>query len=96
MNGIGTRLTELRKKRGLTQQAVANRAGVTKAVISSYERSLRIPSCNVLIKLADLYGTSTDYILGRTAESNPFFKGLSAEDIRIVTELIDYIKKKNK
>ena len=64
MHTLGIRLRELRKKQGLTQTQVAERLGVSKAVVSSYEVASRCPSYDILIKLATLYNVSTDYLLG--------------------------------
>ena len=63
---MADRLIELREKNHLSQSAVANRLGVTPALISAYEKTERNPSLERLIALADIYHTSTDYILGRT------------------------------
>lgn len=54
MIDLGQRLKDLRKAKGLTQQQVADRVWVTKAMISSYELSTRAPSYEVLIKLSKL------------------------------------------
>ena len=64
MHTLGIRLRELRKKQGLTKTQVAERLGVSKAVVSSYEVASRCPSYDILIKLATLYNVSTDYLLG--------------------------------
>ncbi len=64
MHELGEKLKELRIKHGMTQVQVANRLGVSKAVISSYEVASRYPSYDILKKLATLYGATTDYLLG--------------------------------
>lgn len=61
---LGNRLKALRQKNNLTQSQVAERLGLSKAVVSSYEIASRYPSYEVLVKLAVLYGVSTDYLLG--------------------------------
>lgn len=58
----GWRLKALRKKRGLSQKAVADRLGVDRAAISAYERNIATPRIDVLENLALLYRTSVDYI----------------------------------
>lgn len=57
----GWRLKALRKKRGLSQKAVADRLGVDRAAISAYERNIATPRIDVLENLALLYRTSVDY-----------------------------------
>ena len=61
---FGNRLKELRKQAGLTQQQLANQVGLSKTVISYYELHTRIPSPEVLIKLASVFHVSADYLLG--------------------------------
>ncbi len=45
---------------------VAERLGITNTVLSNYERDYRDPDTSMLSKIADLYDTETDYLLGRT------------------------------
>lgn len=61
---IGERIKELRKKNGGTQEQVADKIGVTKSVVSFYERNNRTPSPEMLVKFAQLYEVSADYLLG--------------------------------
>lgn len=60
------RLYDLRIDSDLTQQQVADYLMCNRQVYSRYERGLREIPVSMLIKLADLYKTSVDYILGRT------------------------------
>ncbi len=60
------RLCDLRTDNDLTQQQVADYLMCNRQVYARYERGLREIPVSMLIKLADLYKTSTDYILGRT------------------------------
>ncbi len=64
------RVKELRKKGGLNQQALADLLGVGQRTYSRYERGENDMSPETLIILADYYGVSVDYILGRTDEPN--------------------------
>ena len=59
------RLYDLRIDNDLTQQQVADYLMCNRQVYARYERGLREIPVSMLIKLADLYKTSTDYILGR-------------------------------
>ncbi len=63
------RLYDLRIDNDLTQQQVADYLLCNRQVYARYERGLREIPVSMLIKLADLYKTSVDYILGRT--NNP-------------------------
>lgn len=60
------RLRELRKKAGLTQAAVGEILGVSIRGYTHYENGDRDMSPEVLIALADYYGVTVDYLLGRT------------------------------
>lgn len=68
------RLRDLREDRDLNQKALADQLQVHQTTYSDYELGkLNIP-INVLHKLADYYNTSIDYLLGRTAEKQPYPK----------------------
>ncbi|MEE0858157.1 MAG: helix-turn-helix domain-containing protein [Acutalibacteraceae bacterium] len=93
MVDIGKRLKDLRKEYGLTQQQVADRVWVSKSMISSYERSERTPSYEVLIKLAKLFGVSTDYLFGIETKRMISVEKLNDKQIKLVLELIDELGK---
>jgi transcriptional regulator with XRE-family HTH domain len=68
------RLKDLREDRDLKQAALAEYLQIHQTTYSDYELGkLNIP-INVLHKLADYYGTSIDYLLGRTGEKKPYSK----------------------
>lgn len=60
------RLRELRKARKLTQIAVQMQTGIEQALLSKFENGERIPPTETLMRLADFYHVSMDYIMGRT------------------------------
>ena len=60
---FGNKLKELRMQNGLTQQQLATQLGVTKSVISFYERQERTPSPEVLRKMAAIFRVSSDFLL---------------------------------
>lgn len=62
---LSVRLRQLRLDKRLRQDQVARLVGVSKGAISAYETDIRQPSYDVLIRLANLYRVSTDYLLGR-------------------------------
>jgi transcriptional regulator with XRE-family HTH domain len=63
MVNIGNRLRELRLKRNLSQEEVARHIGITRSAYSHYEINNRQPVYETLIKLADFFNVSIDYIL---------------------------------
>lgn len=58
-------LADMRNSRDLTQQDVANFLGVSRQCYGHYESGKRDIDNNTLVRLADWYGVSTDYLLGR-------------------------------
>ena len=56
----------LRKSKGYTQIAVQMKTGIEQALLSKFENGERIPPTETLLKLADFYNVSIDYILCRT------------------------------
>ncbi len=69
MDNYYRRIRDLREDNDLTQQKVAEYLGMKQAQYSRYERGVRDIPTDILIKLAKLYGTTTDYILGLTNKS---------------------------
>lgn len=65
------RLRDLREDHDLTQRQLAAILYMPQPQYNRYEQGLRDIPTNVLIKLADLYDTSTDYLLGRTDDATP-------------------------
>lgn len=59
-------LKKLRKEKGLTQISVQMKTGIEQALLSKFENCERIPPTDTLIRLADFYGVSMDYIMCRT------------------------------
>lgn len=66
------RIKDLREDHDLKQQTIADYLQCSQVCYSYYERGARDIPTDVLCKLADFYGTSTDYLLGRTDESKPY------------------------
>lgn len=62
----GNRIAELRDQRGWTQEELAQSIGITRAALSHYEKNRRKPDFEILTKLADKFGVSIDYLIGRT------------------------------
>ena len=60
------RLKELRKRKGLSQLRLATDLNTTQNTISRYETSEREPGIDELIKIADYFNVSVDYLIGRT------------------------------
>ena len=72
-------ITLLRKERGITQKQAAQDLGVSQALLSHYEKGIRECGLDFVVRVADYYGVSCDYLLGRSAERTG--QTLSVEDI---------------
>lgn len=64
-NVLGSRLRKAREKKGYSQRDVAKWLGITGSSLSNYERGDRDPDTTILVRLADLYEVTADYLLGR-------------------------------
>ena len=62
------RLRDLREDHDMNQKKVAEYLGIAQTVYSRYERGFQTIPVEHLLRLADLYNVSTDYILGRSDE----------------------------
>ena len=65
MSAFSERLIELRKKHGLSQEDAAKEFDVVVRAYQRYEYGEREPRLSTLIKMADFYGVTLDYLAGR-------------------------------
>lgn len=72
-------ITFLRKERGLSQKQAASDLGISQSLLSHYEKGIRECSLDFLIKTAEYYEVSADYLLGRTVQRN--LTAVNPEDI---------------
>jgi len=63
---LSKRLRELRKEKGLSQIQVAIFCDITEKAYQNYELMTREPKLEILIRIADFYNVSIDYLVGRT------------------------------
>lgn len=68
---IGDVLKKLRAERELTSDELCNQIGIKGGSYRNYERNDRKPDYDTLVKIADFYGVSTDYLLGRPEAKPP-------------------------
>ena len=67
---LSERLHSLRKEQMLTQTDAAKAAGISMKSYCRYESGEREPTASVLVRIADFYNVTTDYLLGRSEEKN--------------------------
>lgn len=92
---FGQRLKKLRKQRGMTQKQLADLIGVQNSIISFYEVGDRFPSPEIIIKLAAIFHTSTDYLLGVERNRTIDISGLDAEDEKVIRMMVERLREKN-
>ncbi|EPI5732792.1 helix-turn-helix domain-containing protein [Enterococcus faecalis] len=68
-NIIGTQISLLRKKFGLTQEDLANKLGFSKQTVSNWETGLKTPRMGAIQKIADLFNVSKSFIIEGIDES---------------------------
>lgn len=95
MVNFGNKLKALRTEAGMTQSDLADKLNITKAVISYYELRERTPSPDVIIRLAEIFHVSTDYLLGVDNKKMIDVSDLSEEDMRFLLITIETLRKKN-
>jgi len=96
MVDFGNKLKELRTSKALSQEQLAKRMSITKSMISAYENSVRLPSYDVLTKIALFFNVSIDYLFGFDNKQFLDTTDLSQEQITILSTLIDEFKNKSK
>lgn len=81
---FGYRLAALRCERDLTCARLGELIGVPKGTISNWENGNYYPNNDRLVALADLFGVSTDYLMGRT-DSKKSIQVLTAEGEKVIS-----------
>lgn len=95
---IGHRLQKLRITRSgsLKQKDVAEAIEISAPLLCAYENDTRIPSLNNIIKLANFYRTSLDYICGINKSYTLDLSNLDESEIKKVLDFIDLIEQEKK
>lgn len=99
---IGKYLSELRKSKGLTQEALGEQIGVTNKTISRWENGNYMPPVDALQLLSELYGVSINELLSGKKLTDEEYKAVAEENIKSVLsistfslkEKVDYYRKK--
>lgn len=91
---IAERIKMLRENAGMTQTAVARKLNVTRSSVNAWELGISVPSTALLVELAQLFGVSTDYLLGIDRTSTLDVSGLSDDDVRILHDLAQHLRTK--
>lgn len=96
---MAVRLKKLRDQSGLSQQQVGELIGCTAGAIGAYEQGINQPPANVLMKLAVIYKSSADFILGIAKENIVDLADLSDYErgqlIEIIRDAVIFLKEQN-
>lgn len=93
---LGDRLKKLRMENHLRQDQVAHLVGVERSSVSLWESNLRQPSYTTLVRLANLYGVTTDFLLGRENDRLLDLSGLTNAEAAIISQLVATMTAQNK
>lgn len=92
---FGRKLKELRLEKNINQSELGKIIGISPSTVGMYEREQRFPDKDILLKIADYFEVTVDYLLGRTDEKIPkpkldeSIKTISAKKININEDLPD-------
>ncbi len=104
-NVCAERLEKLRSEKGLTQEQVAEAAGVSRVSYTRYENGTRVPKASPLLRLAELFDVDPSYIVGDTdnkksgkdlkpevvAEHDALFEQLTDEERRQAKQYMEFL-----
>lgn len=89
---IGKILTELRKEREIGQKELAAYLNVSVGTVSNYENGVHFPDLMTLCRLADFFGVTTDYLLGRTSyRKDPAVLNRRISDQYTIADLVNTV-----
>ncbi len=89
---LGENIRKLRQSRSIGQLELGHRVGASKQGISNWENGNIMPSIDLLIRLADFFGVSTDYLLGRDTRQTLDTAGLTDIQAAHIQQLIDDLR----
>ena len=94
MYDFGVLLRQLRKKKGLTQQQLADKINIDKSNISKYESNVQTPSHEVMVELAAIFNVSLDYLTGLSNKNAVSLNGLTENQTEILLTLSNMFREK--
>lgn len=89
---LGENIRRLRQERGLCQEELGRRIGASKQSVSNWENGNITPSIDLLLRLADFFGVSTDYLLGRNNQRTLDATGLNDAQATHIQQIIDDLR----
>lgn len=92
---LGDQIKKLRMAKNISQVELADKLSVTKQSISNWENENIMPSIDMLIKIAEYFGVTTDFLLGLSEKHTLNTEGLSEPQISHIQTLINDITGRN-
>lgn len=92
---FGENFKKLRKSRNITQKELGAKIGLSKAVVSKYENGMGYPTYDVLIRIAQYFGVTTDYLLGVASGKTVDVSTLTDSQIDTIHQIIAEFNKAN-
>ena len=92
---FGENFRNLRKRRSLTQKELGMKIGLSKAVVSKYENGMGYPTYDVLIRIAQYFGVTTDYLLGVASGKTVDVSTLTDSQVDTIHQIIAEFNKAN-
>ena len=89
---LGERIKGLRIAFNYSQVNLADKLGVTKQSISNWENGNIIPSVEMLLKIANVFSVTTDYLLGEDDRRHLDVDGLTPEQMALVQRMVKYLQ----
>ena len=93
---IADTIKMLRTSQNITQAELAKKLGITRSSVNAWEMGISVPSTSYLVELATLFQVSTDYLLGLKQNASLDISGLNAEEVRIISDLVQYFNANRK
>lgn len=92
---LNENIKKLRMAKRINQVEFAKEIGVTKQCVSNWENDNVVPSIEMLCKIADFFGVSTDYLLGRSEKRVVEVSNLTEEQISHIASIVNDLGKLN-
>lgn len=89
---LNERIRELRGSRGISQIQLAGKLGVTKQSVSNWENDNILPSIEMLVKIANFFEVSTDYLLGLDNKRTLDVENLTENQISHIQLIVDDLR----
>jgi len=81
------RIKKLRKEKGWKQSDLAEKTGIDRNMISYYENGKYLPSADALMKIAEIFDVSIDYLLVEDIQRKPLRQSIDSEMVKYLNEL---------